>query len=136
MNLSRMTCSVSNTRTFLTVSSLVEVGAGVALLCLPSESSVLLAGEPLANEAALTIARIAGAALLTLGVACWTARNETPNSSAKGMTRAMLFYDVAAAGVLAQAGMTGAGHGVLLWPGVTLHSVMTLWGILCLRQVR
>ena len=57
-----------------TVSAVVELGAGGALLSCPSAMVVLLVGVPLETPAALTVARIGGAGLLALGVACWLAR--------------------------------------------------------------
>jgi hypothetical protein len=42
----------------------IELGAGLALLCCPSATAVLLVGSPLDAPAAVTLGRVAGAALL------------------------------------------------------------------------
>ncbi len=75
----------------------------------------------------MTVARVGGAGLLALGVACWFARGDTQSRAARGLVAAMLLYDVAAAGVLAFAGIGFGLQGVALWPAVVLHAVMAVW---------
>ena len=114
------------------VTAVIEVGAGLALLGFPSAVAVLLLGTSLETSAALTVARVAGAGLLALGVACWLARGDMQSRSAIGLVAAMLLYNATTVAVLAFAG-TGFGlFGVALWPAVVLHLVMTLWCLACL----
>ena len=61
-------------KTLHAVTAVIELGAGLALLCCPSATGVLLVGAPLEGPASLTVARVGGAGLLALGVACWLAR--------------------------------------------------------------
>jgi hypothetical protein len=110
-----------------TLTAVIELGAGLALLCFPSSTVALLVGAPLETAPALTVARVGGAGLLALGVACWLARGDTQSRAAKGLIAAMLLYDIAAAGVLAFAGLGFGLHGVALWPAVVLHAVMSVW---------
>jgi hypothetical protein len=117
-----------------TVTALIEVGAGLALLCFPSTTVTLLVGAPLETSAALTVARVGGAGLAALGVACWHARGDTQSEAARGLVAAMLLYDVAAVAVLAFASLGFGLHGVGLWPAVFLHAAMTVWCVACLRQ--
>jgi hypothetical protein len=117
-----------------TVTALIELGAGLALLCFPSATVTLLVGAPLETSAALTVARVGGAALLALGVACWLARRDAESEAARGLVTAMVLYDVAAVAVLAFAGLGFRLHSVGLWPAVFLHAVMTVWCVACLRQ--
>ena len=117
-----------------TVTALIELGAGLALLCFPSTTMTLLVGAPLETSAALTVARVGGAGLLALGVACWLARGDTQSHAARGLVAAMLLYDVAAVAILAFAGVGFGMKGVGLWPAVLLHAVMTVWCVACLRQ--
>ena len=124
----------SSLKTFHTVTAVIELGAGLALLFFPPPTAVLLVGSPLDTPAALTAARIGGAGLLSLGVACWLARGDTQSRAAKGLVVAMLLYDVAAAAILAFAGIGFGLHGIALWPAVALHSVMAIWCIACLRR--
>ena len=53
----------------LLVTAVIEAGAGVTLLVFPSGCVLLLLGAPLEAAAAVTLGRMAGAALLALGVA-------------------------------------------------------------------
>jgi threonine/homoserine/homoserine lactone efflux protein len=67
--------------------AVIELGAGLALLCSPSAAAVLLLGAPLEAPAAFTVARLGGAGLLALGVTCWLARGDTQSPSARGSPR-------------------------------------------------
>ena len=115
------------------VTAVIEVGAGLALLGFPSAAAMLLLGTPLDTPAALTVARVAGAGLLALGVACWLARGDTQSPAARGLVGAMLLYNVAAVAVLAFAGIGFGLHGALLWPAVILHAGMAAW---CVAGIR
>jgi hypothetical protein len=55
---------------------MIEVGASLALLCCPSATVALLLGSRLETLVAVTLGRLAGAALLALGVACWLAKHD------------------------------------------------------------
>jgi hypothetical protein len=112
----------------------IEIGAGLALLCFPSTTVALLVGAPLESPAALTVARVGGAGLLALGVACWLARWDTQSPAARGLAIAVLLYDVAAVIILAFAGIGFGLHGAALWPAVVLHALMSIWCVACLRQ--
>jgi hypothetical protein len=117
------------TSILLSVTAVVELGAGLALLSCPSAMAALLVGAPLEAPAALTVARVGGAGLLSLGIACWFARGDMQSSSAGGLIAAMLFYNVAAVVVLAYAGIGYGLHGVGLWPAVALHAGLAVWFI-------
>jgi hypothetical protein len=121
-------------KTLHTATALIELGAGLALLCFPSATVALLVGAPLEGAPALTAARVGGAGLLALGVACWLARGDTQSSAARGLIAAMLLYNVAAVAVLGFAGIGFGLHGLALWPAVVLHAVMTLWCVAWLRH--
>jgi hypothetical protein len=97
-----------------------------------SATVALLVGAPLEAPAALTVARVGGAGLLALGVACWLARCDTQSRAARGLVAAMLPYDVGA--ILAFAGIGFGLHAVALWSAVVLHTVMTVWCVTCLRR--
>lgn len=114
-------------KTLETVTSVIELGAGLALLSLPSATAALLVGAPLESPAALSVARVGGAGLLALGVACWLARYDPQSLAARGLVAAMLLYNIAAVAVLAFAGIGFELHSVALWPTVALHAAMTVW---------
>lgn len=120
-------------KALLTVTALVEVGAAVALMCCPSSAVALLLGSPLDAPAAVTLGRLAGAALLALGAACWLARGEAWSRAARGLVAAMLVYNVAAV-VLFMFGSIGWRlGGFALWPAVAIHASMGAWCVGCLR---
>ena len=121
-------------KTLHTATAVIELGAGLALLCFPSATVMLLVGAPLEAAPALTVGRVGGAGLLALGVACWLARGDTQSRAARGLIAAMSLYNVAAVVVLAFAGIGFGLHGVALWPAVILHAVMTVWCFEWLRR--
>jgi hypothetical protein len=123
-------------KTLHTATAVIELAAGLALLCFPSATVALLVGAPLEGAPALTAARVGGAGLLALGVACWLARGDTDSHAARGLIAAMSLYNVAAVVVLAFAGIGFGLHGVALWPAVILHAVMTVWCFEWLRRRR
>jgi len=114
-------------KNLLVVSALIELGAGIMLVCLPSTAVVLLTGAPLETTAALTVTRIGGAALLALGVACALACKETQCRTARGIIIAMLLYNLTAAAIIGFAGIGYGLSGLLLWPGAILHLLTAVW---------
>ena len=99
----------------LTFAAIGEALTGLALLIAPSLVSQLLLGEQLAGVA-VPIARVAGMALIALGIACW------PGPPLVGM----LIYSGAVTLYLAYLGFAGDFSGVVLWPAVTLHAVLSI----------
>jgi hypothetical protein len=120
--------------TLFATTAVIEAGAGLALLCLPSAAAKLLLGTPLQQPAAFTVARVGGAGLLTLGIACWLARSDTQSSAARGLTTAMVVYNLGVALILGAAGLRLRPIGAILWPAVVLHTAMTVWCIVTLRN--
>jgi hypothetical protein len=118
----------------LKLTAFIEAATGLALIVMPSIVVRLLLGSPLDTSAAGMLGRVAGAALLALGVACWLANDDTQGRAARGLVAAMLLYNVAVAALLAFASVGLALHGVALWPAVVLHSAMTVWCVTCLRR--
>ncbi len=99
----------------LVLAAVSEAATGVALLLVPSLVGQLLFGAELTGVA-VAVARVAGIALIALGVACW------PGSPRIGM----LIYSVLAALYLAYVGLAGGLTGVLLWPAVVVHAILTV----------
>jgi hypothetical protein len=120
----------------LIVTALVETATGLMLLVSPPLVAAFLLGASLDAPAALVVARIAGAGLLSLGCACWLARNDGPNGAVPGLVAAMLLYNSVAVAVLANAGAGARLVGVLTWPAVALHAALAVWCIACLRSGR
>jgi len=107
-------------RTVLVLAAVGEAATGVALLLVPSLVGQLLLGAELTGIA-VPVARVAGIALMGLGVACW------PGPPRVGM----LIYSAAVTLYLANVGLAGGLSGILLWPAVILHAILT--GLLALE---
>jgi hypothetical protein len=121
-------------KALLSVTAAAETATGLALAGFPLLVITLLVGESLETPAALILARMTGAALISLGVACWLARSDTGSRAARGLVGALLFYNAAAVAVLMYAGAGLRLHGIGLWPTVVLHAAMAAWCIACLRN--
>ena len=118
----------------LIVTAVIELGAGGALMCFPALMLALLIGSGLDTPAAVTLGRLAGAALFALGVACWLAQFDAQSRTARGLISAMLVYNLGAVVFLGSAGVLSQPVGVALWPAVALHAVMTVWCITVLLR--
>jgi hypothetical protein len=121
-------------RTLLIVTAAVEAATGLALLVSPSLPVSLLLGAPLDAPVGQVIARVAGAALLSLGVACWLARSEPWGIGARGLIGAMLLYNVAVGALLAHAAVGVGLVGLGLWPAVLVHVALAIWCVAGLRR--
>ena len=97
----------------LTFAAISEAATGVALLIAPQLVGQLLLGEQLAGVA-VPVARVAGMALIALGIACW------PGPPLLGM----LTYSALITVYLAYLGWAGIA-GIFLWPAVVLHVILT-----------
>jgi hypothetical protein len=124
--------AVTTVKLLLIVMTLIEAPAGIALIVMPAAAVSILLGVPLDKPAGLVIGRIAGAALVALGLSCWGARRDEQNRTANGIVSAMLLYNVTAVVVLAYAGVGWRLFGVGLWPAVVLHALMAVWCLACL----
>ena len=100
----------------LTVTAVVEVATGMALLIVPSLVGRLLFGEELTGIV-IPVARVLGIALIALGVACW------PGSTA---LCGMLTYSALVTLYLLSLAIGGEWVGLLLWPVVALHGILTV----------
>ena len=98
----------------LAFAAISEAVTGFALLIAPSLVGQLLLGEQLAGVA-IPVARVAGIALIALGIACW------PGPPLLGM----LTYSALVTLYLAYLGFAGGLTGILLWPAVILHAILT-----------
>jgi hypothetical protein len=99
----------------LVVAAIAEAVTGLALMVMPSLLGRLLLGEELAGVA-IPVARVAGIALIALGIACW------PGPPLVGM----LIYSAAVTLYLAYLGFAGGFAGAFLWPAVALHAVLSI----------
>ena len=105
----------------LPIAAAAEAATGLALLVVPSLVGQLLLGHELSGIAT-PVARVAGIALIALGLACWAGRDGGNDLSPA--LRAMLFYNLLVAVYLAHLGIGRQWDGPLLWPAVGLHAVI------------
>lgn len=113
----------------LTISAIIEAGTGLGLLIVPSVLAQVLLGAPLDSPIALTVARVGGAGLLTIGVACWLSRHD-----GSALVVAMLFYNIAAVAILAYTTLGLALSGIGLWPAIGLHTALAVWCVAALKS--
>src|SRR5450631_350574 len=99
----------------LIFAAVAEVAAGLALLIVPSLVGQLLLGEELTGVA-IPVARVAGIALIALGIACW------PGPPLVGM----LIYSTIVTLYLTYLGFTDGLTGIFLWPAVALHVALSI----------
>src|ERR1700752_4380757 len=107
----------------LDVAAVIEAATGLALMIHPPLLPQLLLGE-VVSGAGMALGRVAGFALLSLGLACWPDR-ESPRSNTPAL-RALLTYNLLATLYLAYLGLGGQSVGSLLWPAVAMHALLTL----------
>jgi hypothetical protein len=99
----------------LIFAAVAEVATGLALVVVPSLVGQLLLGEELTGVA-IPVGRVAGIALIALGITCW------PGPPLVGM----LIYSAVVTLYLAYLGFAGGLTGVVLWPAVALHLVLSI----------
>lgn len=109
----------------LVVTAVFECATGLVLLAAPEWFFRLLLGVDL--PMAPIGGRVAGVALLAMGIGCWLARHR-----GRKATCGMLAYNILAATGLAGAGLVGSMAGVLLWPAVVIHAALGCWCAACL----
>ncbi len=77
----------------LTIGAVLEIGTGIGLLFAPSRFALLLLRSPL-DRAGQAVARVAGGALLAVGIACWYAHWSPETVAGLGVARAFLVYNL------------------------------------------
>lgn len=111
----------------LVIMAAAEAAVGLGLIVLPSRVASLLLGAALETAVASTVARVAGVALLALGVACWRARDDTQSRAATGIVSAMVIYNAGVGALLVYAALGLGLSSFLLWPTAILHAGLAAW---------
>jgi len=102
--------------------TVVEISTAIVLLVDPELVVVLLLGTT-ADVAVQVVGRCFGIALLALAAAWWP--NRASAESARSCLRGALTYNALIALFLAYLGAMRHMGGVLLWPAVALHAVVS-----------
>jgi len=112
------------------VTAALEVGAGLILLLAPAPVITLLFGPAVDAFPATAMARLSGAALLSLGAGCWWARGDERSVASRALVRALLLYNAAVVALLLFGGFGPLGPP--LWAVVAIHGAMATW---CARSL-
>jgi hypothetical protein len=119
------------TRPLILVTALLESAVGAALIAAPSFVVQCLLGEGLSSPQSQVLGRIAGAAMISIGASCWFAKDLEP-AARRSLVRSLVIYNIAVPAILIYAALSLRLHGFALWPGCVLHSVLSIWCVLCL----
>ena len=118
--------------TILLVAAIAEAASGLIVLAIPSIALPALFGIEI-DGAAIIMSRIAGVALIGLGVACWPGRVPLVGAPLSGANQGniqqlygVLTYSVLVTLYLIRIGIRGAPVGPLLWPAVIVHAVLII----------
>src|SRR5262245_32911194 len=116
---------------FLWVMTVLELIAGLGLLLVPGLTLDALLGTANPASETLAVSRLAGAALITIGVMAHSGRH---GEMSWWVLAGLLVYNVGACVVLAYIGAGLGLAGPLLWPAVLLHAALTIWTLVCLKS--
>src|SRR5690348_2024360 len=105
------------TRLLTRLSAIIETATGIALIAVPDLVARVLLGTEL-SESGIAVGRLAGCALLSLGLACWPAGDDTETST----LRALFAYNLLAGVYLGYLRVSGEFVAFLLWPTCALHA--------------
>ena len=124
--------------TSLRLVAALESATGIALTINPDLVTRWLFGGGVSG-AGLAMSRVAGFALLALGLACWPDSqigSRKTRTAGLSPTGALLVYSLLAGIYLAYLGMFVHLSGTLLWPAVAAHGAIVLITAATLRRVR
>jgi hypothetical protein len=106
----------------LGIAAVLETVVAVALLVDPSGVASVLLRSTL-EWPGVVVGRIGGGALLSLGIACWSARTTPSSPAGRGAAWALLAYNVVACVVLAWAAAGMASGGLPATGAAVLHGL-------------
>ncbi|TAH07928.1 MAG: hypothetical protein EAZ12_08270 [Sphingobacteriia bacterium] len=118
-------------RSLLTVTALLEGCTGLALAFVPTLVASKLLGTSFTDPGVMIIAKLAGAALITIAIACWLSRS---NSQSTIMVKAMLAYNFFSIVLLSYSALGESISGPGLWPAVFIHLVLLIWCLFSLKS--
>ena len=111
----------------LITTAVIEPAGGFLLFALPSLAITLLFDPSLETPAGFTVIRLAGCAMLSLGVASGLALRDSQSPAVRSIVAALLFYNCA---VVALSLFSSLGLGLsspTLWPSGFLHAALAAW---------
>ena len=112
-------------KTLLSITAVFECLTGIALIAIPSTTIAMLLGIPFEDDSLHVISGIPAAALISIGMVCWSLRNS--GASALAIVKSVLFYNVAGTLILLYAILGLQMTAIGLWPVTIIHFVMAMW---------
>jgi hypothetical protein len=116
---------------YIRVMTVLELLAGLALLLVPGFALNALLGTPGLAAETLGISRLAGVALLAIGIMAHAGHQ---GRASWWLLAGLLVYNTGACAVLAYIGAGLGLAGPLLWPAVILHAILAAWTVHVLRR--
>lgn len=120
-----------NIRTLMRATAVLEGIAGIVLVVVPSFIVPILLNASLDDPIAVLFARLLGAALITIAIACWLSKTHRQSSL---MTIALIGYNLIASCVFVYAALVEEMAGPGLWPCVALHVGLLIWCLIIVSQ--
>jgi hypothetical protein len=111
-------------KAFLSITAIGETVTGLGLLLWPAVPLRLLLGRATPAPATRVTSRVAGAALIAIGLTSGLARADARSPVQDAVITGIVVYDALAAAVLATAGRGG----ILRWPVTAAHLTLAFWG--------
>ena len=121
-------------RSLLSITALIELGAGLALLGFPVDSDQTPGRRIDRRSGRIDRGANRRRGVVVAGHCLLVRRNDSRSGAAKGLVAAMLLYNAAVVAILLFAALGLRLHGILLWPGVVLHTLMAVGCVACLAQ--
>ena len=118
-------------KTLLSVTAVLEAATGLALMAAPGSVVVVLLGAPLNSASGQLVAQVAGAAMLSLALACWLSRH---GDGAPAFLKAMILYNAVVAVLLVYGNLILGLSGIGLWPAVFVHVGLGSWCVAASRR--
>jgi len=109
-------------RLLLTLSGSLEILAGLPTLIIPAPVVLLLLGSQL-DSIGVVLARLFGAGVFALGLACLKARDDVRSPAGLAVSIGITAYNVLAAVVLLWTAAGSGWGGLLLWGAGIVHAV-------------
>ena len=107
-------------RMLLAIAAVMETLAGLGLMLTPDATMQLLfGGRP--DGVGMMMGRVAGVALLAIGVACWGARADSGGAARVGTVWAITLYNAGAGGLLVLFAISGQAAGLGVWSTAVFH---------------
>ena len=110
-------------RMVLIITAVAETLTGLAFLLAPNATSGLLFGAH-PDHVGLMIGRLAGVALVAIGISCWGAGRDPGGTAQAATFRGATLYNAGAGVLLLLFAVTGQASGFVIWVAGVFHLIM------------